>query len=88
MLNIALIIDALFLGLSNEILVALKPFDEDLFNVLYSFIKRFPQPVCLIAHNGNGFDFPILRYAVQKIGKVCKDHNVFYIFYKFHKDTK
>lgn len=42
------------------------------------FMKRMPQPVCIIAHNGLKFDFPVLQAELFKIGKVwntvCKPH--------------
>lgn len=47
-------------------------FDEDVFNIINSFLKRQKGPVCLIAHNGMKFDFPILRSEVAKLGKVYK----------------
>jgi hypothetical protein len=34
------------------------------------FIERLPQPVCLIAHNGHKFDFPIIQAELYRIGKV------------------
>ncbi|PSN44945.1 hypothetical protein C0J52_16471 [Blattella germanica] len=61
-------------GLSNELLEHQQPFDENLFNILACFIKRFPQPVCLVAHNGIKFDFPLLQQEIQKLGKEFPDH--------------
>uniref|UniRef100_A0A6B2EKL9 Putative three prime repair exonuclease 1 n=1 Tax=Phlebotomus kandelakii TaxID=1109342 RepID=A0A6B2EKL9_9DIPT len=29
--------------------------------MIKSFVERLQQPVCLVAHNGNGYDFPLLR---------------------------
>lgn len=45
-------------------------FDEDVFNLIYSFLNRLKKPICLIAHNGYNFDFPILRSEIAKLGKV------------------
>ena len=45
-------------------------FDEDVFNLIYSFLNRLKKPICLIAHNGYKFDFPILRSEIEKLGKV------------------
>lgn len=45
-------------------------FDEDVFNLLDSFLRRLKKPVCLIAHNGNNFDFPILKAEINKLGRV------------------
>ncbi|XP_044299418.1 three prime repair exonuclease 2-like isoform X1 [Varanus komodoensis] len=32
------------------------------------FLDRQAGPVCLVAHNGNGFDFPILRAELKQVG--------------------
>lgn len=45
-------------------------FDEDVFSVIFSFLNRLKRPICLIAHNGFNFDFPILRSEIAKLGKV------------------
>ena len=36
-------------------------FDEDVVNIIVSFLDRLKKPICLIAHNGLMFDFPILK---------------------------
>ncbi|XP_046390382.1 uncharacterized protein LOC124158976 [Ischnura elegans] len=61
-------------GLSNDLLETSSPFNECVFGMLEDFINRLPQPVCLIAHNGKRFDFPILQSEVQRIGKKFSDH--------------
>lgn len=45
-------------------------FNEDVFNNIFSFLNRLKRPICLIAHNGFKFDFPILRAEIDKLGKV------------------
>lgn len=45
-------------------------FDEDVFNIIFGFLNRLKKPVCLIAHNGFQFDFPILMAEISKLGKV------------------
>lgn len=45
-------------------------FDDDVFNNIYSFLNRLKKPICLIAHNGFKFDFPILQAEMAKLGKV------------------
>lgn len=60
-------------GLSNENLQEHKPFDVGLYNSLLWFIERLPKPVCLLAQNGNNFDFPILQSEIQKLGKKLPD---------------
>lgn len=56
-------------GLSNELLQYERKFDENTFLLLKSFILQLQQPVCLIAHNGNKFDFPILKSHIVKLSE-------------------
>lgn len=37
-----------------------------IFQILESFLQHLPKPVCLVAHNGLGFDFPLLRAELLK----------------------
>lgn len=39
--------------------------------LISNFLGRLPQPVCLVAHNGNRFDFPILQKHLIN----CKEVN-------------
>lgn len=55
--------------LDNYVLQNQSPFNIDVFNLISSFLNRLPTPVCLIAHNGNRFDFPILKAEIEKLGK-------------------
>ncbi|XP_065574597.1 uncharacterized protein LOC136036359 [Artemia franciscana] len=48
-------------GLSNIELEHLSPFDGPTFNAIYQFLNQFERPFCPIAHNGDRFDFPILK---------------------------
>lgn len=54
-------------GLSNELLQYERKFDDNTMALLNSFLQQLQQPVCLIAHNGNSFDFPILRSHIEKL---------------------
>ncbi|KAH8352334.1 hypothetical protein KR084_003499 [Drosophila pseudotakahashii] len=54
-------------GLSNYLLERESKLDEDAAQLIISFLKHLPSPVCLVAHNGWGFDFPILRQAFEKL---------------------
>lgn len=60
--------------LTNDLLEHQSPFDENLFYTLDGFMKRMPHPVCIIAHNGLRFDFPILQAELHRIGKAFPDH--------------
>lgn len=43
-----------------------KPFDANIVDLIRIFLDRLPKPVCIVAHNGNRFDFPIFRKALIK----------------------
>lgn len=48
-------------GLDNELLEHQKKFDKNSMNLLECFLFQLTPPVCIIAHNGNKFDFPLLK---------------------------
>ncbi|TMW49644.1 hypothetical protein DOY81_005290 [Sarcophaga bullata] len=54
-------------GLSNEMLEHESSFDKNTAECLNNFLNRLERPICLVAHNGKGFDFPILRYVYDRI---------------------
>lgn len=54
--------------ISNEDLEKKKEFDIELGGVVRSFIMRQQQPACLVAHNGDNFDFKILVSHLDDVG--------------------
>ncbi|CAG2053380.1 unnamed protein product [Timema podura] len=60
-------------GLDNLVLQEQKPFDEHLVNILQGYLERLPRPICIVAHNGNKFDFPILQSELQFVKKGIPD---------------
>lgn len=56
--------------LDNYNLEPQSTFNENVFEIINGFLKRLQGPVCLVAHNGIKFDFPILVSEVAKLGKV------------------
>ena len=38
-------------------------------DILTLFIKQLVPPICLVAHNGNGFDFPLLKAELNRLGR-------------------
>ncbi|XP_019646293.1 PREDICTED: three prime repair exonuclease 2-like [Branchiostoma belcheri] len=48
-------------NLTNQSLRNHRVFDEDLVKSMVHLLNRQEGPVCLVAHNGEKFDFPILR---------------------------
>ncbi|KAK3762275.1 hypothetical protein RRG08_037925 [Elysia crispata] len=59
-------------GLTNELLESSATFSEQVPMVI-SFLKGLPQPVCLVAHSGNKFDFPLLVRHLEDAGRSVQD---------------
>lgn len=55
------------IGLYNDALETQSPLNEDTISSISLFLARLPQPICLIAHNGNGYDFKILNAELKRI---------------------
>ncbi|ESO95206.1 hypothetical protein LOTGIDRAFT_227290 [Lottia gigantea] len=49
-------------------------FNTELVCIINGFLNRLPQPVCLVAHSGHGFDFPLLKAELERVGGALKDH--------------
>ncbi|KAL3872183.1 hypothetical protein ACJMK2_040129 [Sinanodonta woodiana] len=54
-------------GLYNDCLEKQHVFCSETGQLINGFLQHLPQPVCLLAHNGNRFDFPILLAELNKI---------------------
>lgn len=57
-------------GLSTAMLTAhgRQRFDADMVSLLQAFLQRQPQPWCLVAHNGDRYDFPLLQAELAALG--------------------
>ncbi|XP_054450464.1 three-prime repair exonuclease 1 isoform X2 [Pteronotus mesoamericanus] len=57
-------------GLSTVALAAhgRQRFDTNLVDLLLAFLRRQPQPWCLVAHNGDRYDFPLLQAELALLG--------------------
>ena len=55
-------------NLDNYNLSGQAKFDKNTGEMLNSFLSRLPSPVCLVAHNGNSYDFPLLKAEMKKAG--------------------
>jgi len=55
-------------GLTNSMLEDQAKFDSDTVDLITAYLNRLPGPVCLVAHKGHGFDFPILRREIKEAG--------------------
>lgn len=56
-------------GLHNYNLYHQKDFDQGTADLVLQFLKRLPPPVCLIAHNGLHYDFPLLLAEFMRVGR-------------------
>lgn len=54
-------------GLTNEMLEHENKFDKNAMTLIECFVYKLQQPACLIAHNGNGFDFPLIKKQYDKL---------------------
>lgn len=45
----------------------IKKFDENTVDLMNCFLKQLQKPVCLVAHNGNAFDYPILKVQLRAL---------------------
>ncbi|KAK2500193.1 hypothetical protein MC885_017144 [Smutsia gigantea] len=57
-------------GLSTAVLAAhgRRRFDTHLASLLQAFLQRQPRPWCLVAHNGDRYDFPLLQAELTLLG--------------------
>lgn len=54
-------------GLYNDLLENESKFDEDTAQLIVLFLRRLQAPACLVAHNGNRFDFIILKKELESL---------------------
>lgn len=57
----------IFLGLYNDNLDNQEEFDDSVPKLLEYFFRRLQSPICLLAHNGNRFDFPVLQAELKRL---------------------
>jgi len=53
--------------LDNYNLKHYKAFSTETVRLINQFLKVQPQPVCLVAHNGFAYDYPLLQSEIQKL---------------------
>jgi three prime repair exonuclease-1 len=54
-------------GLDNYNLSGQATFDKETGELLNSFLERLPKQLCLVAHNGDSYDFPLLKAELEKV---------------------
>ena len=52
-------------GITHEMTTGRPNFSEDGVRLLIAFLKILPRTICLLAHNGDRFDFRILRKVLE-----------------------
>ena len=60
-------------GLDNCILEDQGHFDTDAVEQIKGFLRRLAKPICLVAHNGKVFDFPLFVAEVMGCGGAAED---------------
>ena len=53
-------------GLDNYNLSGQSTFDKNTGELINSFLAHLPGPLCLVAHNGDRYDFPLLKAELEK----------------------
>ena len=53
-------------GLDNYNLIGQSKFSKNTGDLINSFLSLLPSPVCLVAHIGTGYDFPLLKAELEK----------------------
>ena len=56
-------------GLDNYNLYEQTKFDPNVVKIINIFLKRLPAPVCLVGHNSDKYDFPLLKAEIHKSGE-------------------
>ena len=66
-------------GLSNDLLENQSRFKPESVNLLKLFLENLPQPICLVAHNGLNYDYPLLKAELVNTGLQNLIDNVYII---------
>lgn len=56
-------------GLYNDMLENQDVFDDSVPKLLKMFFCRLRQPICLLAHNGKNYDFPLLQAELKRVNE-------------------
>ena len=59
-------------GLDNYNLTGQSKFSKSTGHLINNFLSLLPAQVCLVAHNGNAYDFPLLKAELEKAGTQLK----------------
>lgn len=61
-------------GLYNDNLERQRDFSDDTVSLINGFLSHLEQPVCLVAHYGNGYDFPLLKAELNRIKQSLRNN--------------
>lgn len=75
-------------GLSNKNLQQFNSFTPTTVSLLNNFLMELKTPICLVAHNGNRFDYPILLSELRQVSKQRFSDNIYAVdsllFFKYY----
>ncbi|KFM62880.1 Three prime repair exonuclease 2, partial [Stegodyphus mimosarum] len=54
-------------GLNDSNLECQQPFDQNAAQTIICFLSHLQKPVCILAHNGNTFDYPLLKAEFKRL---------------------
>ncbi|XP_035211838.1 three-prime repair exonuclease 1-like [Stegodyphus dumicola] len=54
-------------GLNDSNLEGQQPFDQNAAQMIISFLSHLQKPVCILAHNGGTFDYPLLKAEFKRL---------------------
>lgn len=79
-------------GFTNEMLEKENKFDASTIELIRKFLDHLQKPVVLIAHNGDGFDFKLLKRYSEKLQTHLDDQlmccDSISIFRKIHEESQ
>ena len=65
--------------MSNDLLENQSRFKPESVNLLKLFLENLPQPICLVAHNGSRYDYPLLKAELVNTGLQNLIENVYVV---------
>ncbi|XP_055315343.1 three-prime repair exonuclease 1 [Sitodiplosis mosellana] len=61
-------------GLDNFMLDKTKKLDDNTVNLINCFFSQLNAPICLVAHNGDRFDYPLLKRQLKQLSVPFNEH--------------
>lgn len=57
-----------------------KKLDKNTVNLINCFFNQLNAPICLVAHNGDRFDYPLLKRQLKKLVMICSKNFKVFLF--------